>query len=59
MICRLFFGFVFIFINLILCGLHYAVPFHVEDFSTFSFLDSQDKSAVISDNMKYLTKKGN
>ncbi|XP_057874651.1 UDP-glucose:glycoprotein glucosyltransferase 2 [Melospiza georgiana] len=33
------------------------VPFHVEDFSTFSFLDSQDKSAVISDNMKYLTKK--
>uniref|UniRef100_A0A8D2P7V5 UDP-glucose ceramide glucosyltransferase-like 1 n=1 Tax=Zosterops lateralis melanops TaxID=1220523 RepID=A0A8D2P7V5_ZOSLA len=44
-------------IFLILCGLHYAVPFHVEDFSTFSFLDSQDKSAVISDNMKYLTKK--
>ncbi|XP_041899579.1 UDP-glucose:glycoprotein glucosyltransferase 2 isoform X4 [Corvus kubaryi] len=35
-----------------------SVPFHVEDFSTFSFLDSQDKSAVISDNMKYLTKKG-
>ncbi|XP_030090804.1 UDP-glucose:glycoprotein glucosyltransferase 2 isoform X4 [Serinus canaria] len=34
-----------------------SVPFHVEDFSTFSFLDSQDKSAVISDNMKYLTKK--
>ncbi|XP_064568672.1 UDP-glucose:glycoprotein glucosyltransferase 2 isoform X5 [Zonotrichia leucophrys gambelii] len=33
------------------------VPFNVEDFSTFSFLDSQDKSAVISDNMKYLTKK--
>ncbi|XP_015482881.1 UDP-glucose:glycoprotein glucosyltransferase 2 isoform X1 [Parus major] len=33
-----------------------SVPFHVEDFSTFSFLDSQDKSAVISDNMKYLTK---
>uniref|UniRef100_A0A8B9MCR9 UDP-glucose:glycoprotein glucosyltransferase 2 n=1 Tax=Accipiter nisus TaxID=211598 RepID=A0A8B9MCR9_9AVES len=34
-----------------------TVPFDVEDFSTFSFLDSQDKSAVISDNMKYLTKK--
>ncbi|XP_014811121.1 PREDICTED: UDP-glucose:glycoprotein glucosyltransferase 2 [Calidris pugnax] len=34
-----------------------SVPFDVEDFSTFSFLDSQDKSAVISDNMKYLTKK--
>uniref|UniRef100_A0A8D2N575 UDP-glucose ceramide glucosyltransferase-like 1 n=1 Tax=Zonotrichia albicollis TaxID=44394 RepID=A0A8D2N575_ZONAL len=33
------------------------VPFNVEDFSTFSFLDSQDKSAVISDNMKYLIKK--
>lgn len=40
------------------CVLHFAVPFDVEDFSTFSFLDSQDKSAVISDNMKYLTKKG-
>ncbi|XP_027501101.1 UDP-glucose:glycoprotein glucosyltransferase 2 isoform X3 [Corapipo altera] len=34
-----------------------SVPFDVEDFSTFSFLDSQDKSAVISDNMKYLTAK--
>ncbi|XP_054048102.1 UDP-glucose:glycoprotein glucosyltransferase 2 isoform X2 [Rissa tridactyla] len=34
-----------------------SVPFDVEDFSTFSFLDSQDKSAVISDNMKYLTKR--
>ncbi|GAB0179271.1 UDP-glucose:glycoprotein glucosyltransferase 2 [Grus japonensis] len=34
-----------------------SVPFDVEDFSTFSFLDSQDKSAVISDNMMYLTKK--
>ncbi|XP_010142078.1 PREDICTED: UDP-glucose:glycoprotein glucosyltransferase 2-like, partial [Buceros rhinoceros silvestris] len=34
-----------------------SVPFDVEDFSTFSFLDSQDKSAVISDSMKYLTKK--
>ncbi|EOA94955.1 UDP-glucose:glycoprotein glucosyltransferase 2, partial [Anas platyrhynchos] len=35
-----------------------SVPFDVQDFSTFSFLDSQDKSAVISDNMKYLTRKG-
>ncbi|XP_067149542.1 UDP-glucose:glycoprotein glucosyltransferase 2 isoform X2 [Apteryx mantelli] len=34
-----------------------SVPFDVQDFSTFSFLDSQDKSAVISDDMKYLTKK--
>uniref|UniRef100_A0A672U8Q6 UDP-glucose ceramide glucosyltransferase-like 1 n=1 Tax=Strigops habroptila TaxID=2489341 RepID=A0A672U8Q6_STRHB len=34
-----------------------SVPFDVDDFSTFSFLDSQDKSAVISDSMKYLTKK--
>ncbi|EMP29740.1 UDP-glucose:glycoprotein glucosyltransferase 2 [Chelonia mydas] len=34
-----------------------SVPVGVEDFSTFSFLDSQDKSAVISENMKYLTKK--
>uniref|UniRef100_A0A8C4VSW5 UDP-glucose ceramide glucosyltransferase-like 1 n=1 Tax=Gopherus evgoodei TaxID=1825980 RepID=A0A8C4VSW5_9SAUR len=34
-----------------------SVPVGVEDFSTFSFLDSQDKSAVISQNMKYLTKK--
>nr|XP_009665676.1 PREDICTED: UDP-glucose:glycoprotein glucosyltransferase 2 isoform X3 [Struthio camelus australis] len=34
-----------------------SVPFDVQDFSTFSFLDSQDKSAVISDGMKYLTKK--
>uniref|UniRef100_A0A8B9T8Q0 UDP-glucose ceramide glucosyltransferase-like 1 n=1 Tax=Anas platyrhynchos TaxID=8839 RepID=A0A8B9T8Q0_ANAPL len=34
-----------------------SVPFDVQDFSTFSFLDSQDKSAVISDNMKYLTRK--
>uniref|UniRef100_A0A8B9ZH15 UDP-glucose ceramide glucosyltransferase-like 1 n=1 Tax=Anas platyrhynchos TaxID=8839 RepID=A0A8B9ZH15_ANAPL len=36
----------------------YILPFDVQDFSTFSFLDSQDKSAVISDNMKYLTRKG-
>uniref|UniRef100_A0A8C3IG87 UDP-glucose ceramide glucosyltransferase-like 1 n=1 Tax=Chrysemys picta bellii TaxID=8478 RepID=A0A8C3IG87_CHRPI len=34
-----------------------SVPVGVEDFSTFSFLDSQDKSAVISQNMKYLTKR--
>ncbi|KAM8819785.1 UDP-glucose:glycoprotein glucosyltransferase 2 [Eudromia elegans] len=34
-----------------------SVPFDVKDFSTFSFLDLQDKSAVISDDMKYLTKK--
>uniref|UniRef100_A0A8C8VQ50 UDP-glucose ceramide glucosyltransferase-like 1 n=1 Tax=Pelusios castaneus TaxID=367368 RepID=A0A8C8VQ50_9SAUR len=34
-----------------------SVPVGVEDISTFSFLDSQDKSAVISQNMKYLTKK--
>ncbi|XP_067392935.1 UDP-glucose:glycoprotein glucosyltransferase 2 [Emydura macquarii macquarii] len=34
-----------------------SVSVDVEDFSTFSFLDSQDKSAVISQNMKYLTKK--
>uniref|UniRef100_A0A8B9FU72 UDP-glucose ceramide glucosyltransferase-like 1 n=1 Tax=Amazona collaria TaxID=241587 RepID=A0A8B9FU72_9PSIT len=35
-----------------------SVPFDVDDFSTFSFLDSQDKSGVISDSMKYFTKKG-
>uniref|UniRef100_K7F5W8 UDP-glucose ceramide glucosyltransferase-like 1 n=1 Tax=Pelodiscus sinensis TaxID=13735 RepID=K7F5W8_PELSI len=35
-----------------------SVPVGVEDFSTFSFLDAQDKSAVISQNMKYLSKKG-
>uniref|UniRef100_A0A8B9FMA5 UDP-glucose ceramide glucosyltransferase-like 1 n=1 Tax=Amazona collaria TaxID=241587 RepID=A0A8B9FMA5_9PSIT len=34
-----------------------SVPFDVDDFSTFSFLDSQDKSGVISDSMKYFTKK--
>uniref|UniRef100_A0A8D0L804 Uncharacterized protein n=1 Tax=Sphenodon punctatus TaxID=8508 RepID=A0A8D0L804_SPHPU len=34
-----------------------AVPFGAHDFSTFSFLDSQDKSAIISENMPYLTKK--
>ncbi|XP_019384043.1 PREDICTED: UDP-glucose:glycoprotein glucosyltransferase 2 [Crocodylus porosus] len=34
-----------------------SVPVDTEDFSTFSFLDSQDKSAVISETMKYLTRK--
>ncbi|GCB78747.1 hypothetical protein scyTo_0020706 [Scyliorhinus torazame] len=28
------------------------------DFTTYSFLDSRDKSAVIADQMKYLTRKG-
>uniref|UniRef100_A0A4W3I2W9 UDP-glucose ceramide glucosyltransferase-like 1 n=1 Tax=Callorhinchus milii TaxID=7868 RepID=A0A4W3I2W9_CALMI len=28
------------------------------DFSTYSFLDTRDKSAVIADNMEYLTRKG-
>nr|XP_019592750.1 PREDICTED: UDP-glucose:glycoprotein glucosyltransferase 2 [Rhinolophus sinicus] len=32
-----------------------SVTADVEDFSTFFFLDSQDKSAVIADNMYYLT----
>ncbi|XP_054442458.1 UDP-glucose:glycoprotein glucosyltransferase 2 [Pteronotus mesoamericanus] len=32
-----------------------SVTADVEDFSTFSFLDSQDKSAVIAENMSYLT----
>ncbi|XP_019519394.1 PREDICTED: UDP-glucose:glycoprotein glucosyltransferase 2 [Hipposideros armiger] len=32
-----------------------SVTADVEDFSTFFFLDSQDKSAVIADNMHYLT----
>ncbi|XP_029792388.1 UDP-glucose:glycoprotein glucosyltransferase 2 [Suricata suricatta] len=32
-----------------------SVTADVEDFSTFSFLDSQDKSAVIAKNMYYLT----
>ncbi|KAF6085164.1 UDP-glucose glycoprotein glucosyltransferase 2 [Phyllostomus discolor] len=32
-----------------------SVTADVEDFSTFSFLDSQDKSAVIAENMYYLT----
>ena len=48
----------FPFLSLTHCILHFAVPFDVQDFSTFSFLDSQDKTVVISDSMKYLTKKG-
>ncbi|KAL6086880.1 hypothetical protein STEG23_000546, partial [Scotinomys teguina] len=32
-----------------------SVTAGIEDFSTFSFLDSQDKSAVIAENMHYLT----
>nr|XP_045001230.1 UDP-glucose:glycoprotein glucosyltransferase 2 [Jaculus jaculus] len=32
-----------------------SVTADIEDFSTFSFLDSQDKSAVIAKNMHYLT----
>ncbi|XP_030879164.1 UDP-glucose:glycoprotein glucosyltransferase 2-like, partial [Leptonychotes weddellii] len=32
-----------------------SVTADVEDFSTFFFLDSQDKSAVIAENMYYLT----
>lgn len=31
----------------------------IEDHSTFFFLDSQDKSAVIAENMYYLTQEGN
>uniref|UniRef100_A0A670ICF8 UDP-glucose ceramide glucosyltransferase-like 1 n=1 Tax=Podarcis muralis TaxID=64176 RepID=A0A670ICF8_PODMU len=32
-------------------------PKYTNDFSTFSFLDSQDKTFVISENMKYVTRK--
>lgn len=39
--------------------LKFSVTADVEDFSTFSFLDSQDKSAVIAKNMYYLTREGN
>ncbi|XP_045336822.1 UDP-glucose:glycoprotein glucosyltransferase 2 isoform X1 [Leopardus geoffroyi] len=35
-----------------------SVTADVEDFSTFFFLDSQDKSAVIAKNMYYLTQEG-
>lgn len=53
------YDFLFFFFFILTCwDFHFAVPFDVEDLSTFSFLDSQDKSAVISDNMKYLTNKG-
>ncbi|XP_034970368.2 UDP-glucose:glycoprotein glucosyltransferase 2 isoform X2 [Zootoca vivipara] len=34
-----------------------SVPIDTNDFSTFSFLDSQDKTFVISENMKYVTRK--
>ncbi|XP_028929420.1 UDP-glucose:glycoprotein glucosyltransferase 2 isoform X3 [Ornithorhynchus anatinus] len=34
-----------------------SVSVDIQDFSTFSYLDSQDKSAVIARNMRYLTKK--
>lgn len=36
-----------------------SVTADIEDFSTFSFLDSQDKSAVIAESMQYLTQEGN
>ncbi|XP_062982125.1 UDP-glucose:glycoprotein glucosyltransferase 2 [Elgaria multicarinata webbii] len=34
-----------------------SVPIDTNDFSTFSFLDSQDKTFFVSENMKYVTKK--
>ena len=36
-----------------------SVTADIEDFSTFSFLDSQDKSAVIAKHMHYVTQEGN
>ncbi|MEE6470877.1 hypothetical protein FKM82_009097 [Ascaphus truei] len=33
-----------------------SATYSLQDYNTFSYLDSQDKSAVISENMKYLTK---
>ncbi|XP_054830766.1 UDP-glucose:glycoprotein glucosyltransferase 2 [Eublepharis macularius] len=33
------------------------VPVDLEDYSTFSFLDSQDKTVVVSENMNYITRK--
>ncbi|XP_038166016.1 UDP-glucose:glycoprotein glucosyltransferase 2 [Arvicola amphibius] len=36
-----------------------SVTADIEDFSTFSFLDSQDKSAVIAKSMHYLTQEDN
>ncbi|XP_053166108.1 UDP-glucose:glycoprotein glucosyltransferase 2 isoform X2 [Hemicordylus capensis] len=34
-----------------------SVPLDVNDFSTFSFLDSPDKTIFVSENMKYVSKK--
>ncbi|XP_072850795.2 UDP-glucose:glycoprotein glucosyltransferase 2 [Pogona vitticeps] len=34
-----------------------SAPIDTSDFSTFSFLDSQDKTFVISENVKYVTRK--
>ncbi|XP_061486068.1 UDP-glucose:glycoprotein glucosyltransferase 2 isoform X2 [Rhineura floridana] len=34
-----------------------SVPIDTNDFSTFPFLDSQDKTFVVSENMKYVTRK--
>ncbi|XP_072478199.1 UDP-glucose:glycoprotein glucosyltransferase 2 isoform X2 [Notamacropus eugenii] len=34
-----------------------SVTVDIEDFSTFSFLDSQDKSAIMAENMYYLSRK--
>ncbi|XP_013371662.1 PREDICTED: UDP-glucose:glycoprotein glucosyltransferase 2 isoform X2 [Chinchilla lanigera] len=36
-----------------------SVTADIGDFSTFSFLESQDKSAMIAENMHYLSHKGN
>ncbi|XP_050006327.1 UDP-glucose:glycoprotein glucosyltransferase 2 isoform X2 [Alexandromys fortis] len=36
-----------------------SVTADIEDFSTFSFLDSQDKSAVIAKSLQYLTQEDN
>ncbi|XP_060089594.1 UDP-glucose:glycoprotein glucosyltransferase 2 isoform X2 [Heteronotia binoei] len=33
------------------------VPVDMEDYATFSFLDSQDKTVVLSDSMNYVTRK--
>lgn len=38
--------------------LTFAVHVDMEDYSTFSFLDSQDKTVVLSENMNYVTRKG-
>uniref|UniRef100_G1K9V9 UDP-glucose glycoprotein glucosyltransferase 2 n=1 Tax=Anolis carolinensis TaxID=28377 RepID=G1K9V9_ANOCA len=34
-----------------------SVPIDTHDFSTFSFLDSQDKTFVVAENMKYVSRK--